>query len=76
MFTDAGAAMESVISIKISTLPHFPIIPLWAPASSAILPIMGLFASDINCLQQFEAIQAGVNFPTRLKYSNFTTHGF
>jgi len=45
VFTDAGAALESVISLQISTLPHFPIIPLGAPVGLAILPIMSFLAS-------------------------------
>lgn len=45
VFTDAGAALESVISLKINTLPNFPIIPHGAPAGLAILPIMSFLAS-------------------------------
>lgn len=48
VFTDAGAALESIISLQINTLPHFPIIPHGAPAGPTILPIMSFLASEIK----------------------------
>jgi hypothetical protein len=64
--------MESDKPFKISTLPHFPIIPPGAPVSRSILPTMALLASEIKILQAPQAIKAGIDLAGRPKHGNFS----